>query len=107
MKVIENKKTEIKGNFESVDGIFIERKANYSDLLRIVMNTVPQGGITISDMRKDIRITDALDKADNEQENIILEDSDYNRLSDKLRGFSWGFMNKELITFEDYILSFN
>lgn len=57
-----------------------------------------QQGATIDEMRRGIRVLDALDRADGTLE---LEDADWEHLRDKVRHFPWGMVDRRLLEFCD------
>lgn len=72
-----------------------------SDLIRtIVQRTDAQSGISIDQMRKRMRILDALDGS---KGTMSLEDADYELLLDLLRRFPFGVADKEIVTIADAI----
>lgn len=89
MKNIENKQTTI----PSV--------ADYRELINVVVNAAPQGGMTMSDMRSRLRIIDAVEKSNGE--NIALEDADYDTLLTCLDAMRWAIVDRQIVDFEDAV----
>ena len=77
---------------------------DYAALIRMItqLPTDPRQGLTVEDIRKAVRILDALDKAKGKLE---LEDADYEVLKTKVENYKFGFAHKNLLTFIDDILS--
>lgn len=93
------KTIELKIIGDKKSGIF-----NYSELIRAIVQspTNPQQGLTVEDVRKAVRVLDALDKSKGKLE---LEDADYEILKTKLENFKFGIAHKNLLTFIDDILA--
>ena len=94
MKTIENRKTSIRVS-EAED-----KGASYFDLIMVCLNRTPQGGFTLEEMRRRLRVTDKLDP---KKKSADLEDADFDKLKECVRGMIWGAMSKELVEFGDYI----
>ena len=94
MKTIQNKETAIKMNETS--------NVKYSDLLVIVMDKPTKEGIPLSDMRRDLKILDALDKA-KDGSDIELEDSDAAHVKEQVKKSVWALRHKDILTFADDI----
>jgi hypothetical protein len=62
----------------------------------------PQKGAEIEEIRKGIRVLDAIEKADPVLE---LEDSDWEHLREKVQVMQWAFIDKRIMTFVDDILT--
>ena len=74
------------------------------DLIRIIAET-PQGqGITPDEMRKRIRILDALD-AEPVAINVELEDADWSLLCTLTKNFKFGRATREILAIVDDILN--
>lgn len=103
MKQFQNKETQITIG-DTVDEKPITRNAFYADLIKIVMQQVDAKGKTVAQMKKDFRIIDVIDKVIEEKSEIIsLEDADFDLLKERVVGFVYGFMHRDLITFENDI----
>ena len=76
---------------------------DYAAMIRVIIQspTNPQQGLTVEDVRKAVRVLDALDKS---KDKLELEDADYEVLKTKLDAFKFGFAHKNIITFVDDIL---
>ena len=79
-------------------------KFNYSELIRAIIQspTNPQQGLTVEDVRKAVRVLDALDIA---KDKLELEDADYEVLKTKVENFKFGIAHKNIVTFIDDILA--
>lgn len=80
---------------------------NPSDVLdyRVVIKAIvrrpldPQKGVDIEEMRRGIRILDAVDAT---KGNVLeLEDADHAHLAEKLRGMQWAAVDRRVIEFID------
>lgn len=72
----------------------------YADVLREVIRrpTDPQRGADIAEMRRSIRLLDALEAANGV---LKLEDADYELLKTKVEGMPWNLIDRRIITFVD------
>jgi hypothetical protein len=61
-----------------------------------------QGGATIDEMRKGIRVLDALDMALDDV--LVLEDADWDFLRSKVNAMPWGMVDRRLVTFYDDVM---
>lgn len=90
MKKLELKETEIKkSNTETL---------NYKELISAALNVVPQGGFSPEEIRKRLRVIDALDKSN---EVFELEDADVETLKRCVKEMKWGVMHKNIVEFND------
>lgn len=71
-------------------------------VLRLVAGHSPQRAITIEEIRRRVRILDALDAADAE---LLLEDADAEVLVRALEGFPWNMASRELLEIIDDVLT--
>lgn len=99
MKKIENRDTKILfelGNKETL---------RFADLMIVVMNKMDGAGKTPSQLRKDFRVIDVLEKASKDKlESFELEDADFDHFMTIYgNDFAWGFMHRDLIAFDDVI----
>ena len=85
MKTIENKKFKIEGKDNS-----------YGDMLKSCVSLPPQGGFSLEDIEKRLRILSAV----NDKE-IKLEDADYNLAMECILKMRWGILDKAIIEFRD------
>lgn len=60
-----------------------------------------QGGATIDEMRRGIRVLDALDRANGTLE---LEDADWEFLRNKVEHFPWGTIDRRFVQFFDDVM---
>lgn len=100
MKTIENKTTSI-SNGDEVNKKFLTS----GDLLKIIINTVPQGGLTVEEMKKRLRLIESLDKANETTSSISLEDADFDLLKTQTIDYKWGALHKDIIDLVDSINS--
>lgn len=79
--------------------------AKYSELIRTVVGSVmiQSGGAEISEIRKRVRILDALDALEGGAEELILEDADAEALLGYLKTFKWGVISSGIVQFHDDI----
>lgn len=96
LKTLEVKNTEIK--------LSETENADYAWLLRSALRRTPEGGATVDLMRKRMPILDKLEDAEvgNKVDFTIGE---LNAIKDSVKTMTWGFLDKDLITFTDYIES--
>lgn len=84
-----------------------EYEANRVDYRNIIENAVRipldrQSGATVDEMRKGIRILDALDEA--QQDVLALEDADWEFLKNKVEKFPWAQTDRRFIRFYDDVM---
>jgi hypothetical protein len=60
-----------------------------------------QAGVGMDEMRKGIRVLDALDAAG---QTLLLEDADYDHLKTKTERMSWGLVDRRVLTFIDDVM---
>ena len=81
--------------------VFGEKKEfSYKEMLQVIMET-PQDtarGASIDEIRKSIRVLDALDKSD---DILSLEDADYLHMMSKVKGTKFSTANRVFIDFVD------
>ena len=77
----------------------------YADAIRMVIRQPldKQAGVSIEEMRKGIRILDALDAATGDT--LDLEDADYDHLKAKVEAMHWGVVDRDLLGFIDAVLT--
>jgi hypothetical protein len=80
-----------------------EMELNYWAQLQMTMRTPMnvQQGADVEEIRKSIRILDALDKIDRDAEFLELEDSDHEYLVTKVSATKFTFVAPELVQFVD------
>lgn len=61
-----------------------------------------QGGATIDEMRRGIRVLDALDTAQDHV--LVLEDADWQHLKTKVEHMPWAMVDRRFIQFHDDIM---
>ncbi len=99
MKTIINKKTKIVIADESGEQV----PMLYTDLIGICLNNPPQGGWKTDEMRKRIKIEDKLEGVKEDGE-IKLEDAEWEKVVECSK-IPWQFKHKDIIAFEDALLS--
>jgi|SRR5215467_14187249 len=80
------------------DPAFAANTIVYADVIRQVIKRPldPQKGADVDEMRKGIRVLDAVDKADQVLE---LEDADYDHLKEKTLAMPWAMVDKRILDF--------
>jgi hypothetical protein len=73
-------------------------------ILRLVTTNSPNRAIGVDEMRKRVRILDAIDAMPREAEYLMLEDGDADTLSAAIEGFPWSSASKNLLTIIDDVL---
>ena len=99
MKTITNKSTEITMANQSGETTFM----TYADLIKICLNNPPKNGWTTDEMRKRIKIEDKLEDLKAEDD-ISLEDAEFDKVLECSK-VPWQFKHKDIIAFEDTLLS--
>jgi hypothetical protein len=94
MKTIQNKTTTI---LKSEDVM-----ATYADLFVILLNKPLQKMVTISDMRRDLKLLDLLEAAG---ETIEVSDEDFKHLVELVKTSEWALKHLDILEFVDYIES--
>ncbi|HYW88805.1 MAG TPA: hypothetical protein VFB50_13610 [Chloroflexota bacterium] len=79
----------------------IDYRELVEQVVRVPLNR--QTGATIDEMRRSIRVLDALEAA--EQDVLTLEDSDWQILKEKVEAFPWGMVDRRLLEFYDDVTS--
>lgn len=74
------------------------------DYVSVIRNVIrrpkdPQKGADIEELRKGIRVLDALDRCDHDV--LVLEDSDWQHLVEKTKAMPWGLVDKRVVMFID------
>lgn len=90
MKQFENKTTEIPHHEE-------KRNLNYTDLITHCLNTIPQGGYSVEEMEQRLRIKAVTDSANGK---VKLEDADYSKLNELVKGSTWAILHADIVTFK-------
>ena len=82
-----------------------EPKMNYRESLMTIIKTPmnPREGISIDEMRKSVKLLDLIEIKKDEDE-VELEDADYDFLKKKVESFKFAFANKIVLQFIDDIL---
>lgn len=93
-KILENKVTRLMAS---------ETEAlKYSDLLLIVMSAPMKEGITILEMKRDLKIADLLEKGKAEAE-IEFTDEEFKSLVELVKVQKWQMRHPDIVEFADYI----
>lgn len=79
------------------DATVIEYRAVITQCLRAPLNR--QQGASIDEMRKCIRVLDALEAADGDV--LELEDADWEMLKQKVEAMPWGWVDRRIVRFHD------
>lgn len=84
-------------------------KAEYSDLISLLIKAPKQGGYDYSDIENRIAINKAVVEAramTGEEERMInLEDAEFKYLKDLVSGTKWQFWHEDIIKFKEDILA--
>lgn len=89
MKKLENKVT-------SIDRGKGEGFITFADLIRVVCDQVPQGGLSVSDMRERIRILSVIEE---DGDTFDFEDADAIALKRLTTEMRWSVISKDIIMF--------
>lgn len=104
MKSFENKLTTIE--MPSENGA--SPKAEYADLISVLIKGGKQGGFEYSDMENRIAISNAIEKAKSksgeETKPIEMEDAPFKYLYDLVKNARWQFWHADLLTFKEDVL---
>jgi len=76
----------------------------YAEILREVVRRPlnPREGIQIEEMRKSIKLLDAIDSANG---TLDLEDADYGYLKQKIEAMNWNIVDRRIIQLVDDVTS--
>lgn len=100
MMKLENKSTTIP---KLIDGQDTNEKVTYADLIKIVINVMPQGGLSFNDNKLRDRI---LASVETEMDGVIkFEDADGNNLKKICEQVKLPIRHKDLSTFNDDVMS--
>lgn len=92
MKTLENKETNLK--------IDEEKNAKYSDLIYTVINKPISEPLTVSDIARDVKILNILQKAGDV---IEFEDEDFKFVKKSVAESKWGARHNDIVEFAEYI----
>lgn len=81
----------------------VDVKAKYGDLLLACLNSRPDGGFDIQEMRKRLRVIDVVEKGGDE---LLFEDADMATIVGCVSSMKWAVFSKEIVEFSDYVSSF-
>lgn len=87
MKTLENK------------GVEFAEDVDYFKLIESCVNVTPEKGFTVKEMKKRLRVLDAL----NGDKTAEIEDADFKVLKNCVEQMKWAIMHKEIVDFVDYI----
>lgn len=73
-------------------------------ILRLVAGSSPQKALSVEDMRRRVRILDALDEVPHNGDVLVLEDEDVTALTEAIEGFPWASANKSILNIIDDVL---
>jgi predicted metal-dependent TIM-barrel fold hydrolase len=96
MKTISNKETQILGEDK--------RLMKRSDILKLVVGTTSNQGISISEMRDRFKILDVLEIANGE---VVLEDVQFKTLKKLFDEFKWASLHKDIVNLADHLEELN
>jgi hypothetical protein len=80
----------------------MEGDLDWAEVIRQVIRRPmdPQTGVTIEEMRKSVRVLDALEKSNGTLE---LEDADWEHLKEKTLKMPWGVIDSRILQFVDEV----
>lgn len=79
-----------------------QKEITYKDFITTCVNQIPKEGMGVVEMKKRIRITDAMESVDDDNK-IGLEDADWIVLKQCVNSMSWAMVSKDIVEFVDYI----
>lgn len=89
--------------FEPDDPQYDANQVDYREVIEQAIR-VPldrQAGASIDEMRKGMRVLDALDSANGE---LVLEDADWEHLKLKVERMPWAMVDRRFVTFYDDVM---
>jgi len=94
-KIVENKETVIPFNED--------RKANYADLIKSIVDLpMPKEGLSMDTMRKNFQILDIIEKGG---EQLVFTSEQLDIIKNNVENSVWTVQHKDLVLFADYINS--
>lgn len=96
MKILENKTTTLKLSEDS--------NVKYSDLLNTVIDKPVREGLSINDLRRDIKLLNVIKDAKDEKE-MKFEDEDFKHVVQAVNDSKWVVRHQDILDFVDYINS--
>ena len=93
-KTIENKTTAIRLNED--------KNANYADLLVHLVNVPIKEGLTVSEMKRNLRVLDILEVG-KDAETLEFTKEDFKFLQKLVTNSRWGVSHKDIIEFVEYV----
>ena len=94
MKTIENNMTTILKTQDAV--------ASYADLLTSLLNRPLQKTVTLKEMRRDLKLIDKLEDAD---EIIEVTDEEFKHLAQLVETSEWAIKHQDILDFSEYFES--
>lgn len=97
MKTIELKKVSEK---LIVNNAQVETEIKTIDLLKVAINAPAQGGYSVSEMSQRLRLFDAVDQAEkNNDGKVAFEDSDFEALKKLVKDTKWSVVSRSVVDF--------
>lgn len=72
------------------------------EVVKLPLGGGQRGGTQVDEMRRDMRLLDALEASDGDR--LDLEDADWNRLCEKIKAFPFAISDRELLALLDAVL---
>lgn len=95
MKQLQNRRVEFTARGEAIE-------ATYVAFARSCLDNPPQGGFTLDEQRKRLRVLDALDGVA-EDGVVVLEDGDAEKLQECVKAMRWAMMAKPILEFAEAV----
>lgn len=86
------------------DGKVVEDEVKYKDLILGALNYVPEGGISLSEQGKRLKVIEKVENAKNGTE-LELDDVDIDLIHQLLQNMRYRIVDQGLLDFSDYITS--
>ena len=78
----------------------IKTEISYSDLLKVAINAPAQGGYSVSEMSQRLKLFDAVDQAEkNNDGKVAFEDSDFEALKKLVKDTKWSVVSRSVVDF--------
>jgi hypothetical protein len=90
---------------EGLKGMNKDELVNSVSLLKLVAGNSPQRPLSIEEMRRRVRIIDALEGCEPHAESLLLEDDDAKALVSAVETFPWSAASKAVLTIVDDVLN--
>ena len=102
-KLIEKVKLGADGVPELDDGkAVVEKYTNYLFFINLALNTIPEHGLTPSEMRKRLKVAEKLDGL-NVDDLLLLEDNEASDLKGWVRQIKWKQVHEDILAFCDAV----